>query len=932
MGRTNNNNDAFKEKVRAAIDYTAYFREIIEGFKPVSGGGEQYLGMCPFHGDTKLSLSINVKLGVFNCKGCGERGDIFTFHAAFYKLGGFNEALNDLAQKYGVERPGKPVETKRKATGLLPSAELLKKLQDNLLSDSASLEKLEKTRLLTRKTIEKYGLGLDHKRKRLTIPIYDEHNKLVNVRLYSSTDQEKMISWGKGTGAAVIYGLNDLKEYPLSEPLIICEGEFDRLLLVQAGFQAITHTNGANSFQKEWTQLFNGRHVVLVYDADQGGRDGAEKTKGLLSRSVSSLRIIDLQEAGLVEGTKESNDVTDMARALPDWPDRLRKVIDEAQCIDLASMPVSEQSEGLDYAKIFIKHIEQSGCICRLGRNGDLMTPISNFTLKPIRRIMVEDQEVLEAELTVADDQESSCKLTLWPSHWSNKTAFKRQIGVLGAGFVGSESDLQELKVMLSKKECPTLEGKTKLGIHEHNGEWVFAATDKSLSANGEITDLIHWEKEGTDAEYRVGKIKPTVKDDFVAAAESLLRYNSWDITAPVLAWMVSLPFKERLKNAVPQLFSQFPILLLWGERGAGKTKTAETVIAPFFSRSTGLAKIDEMTKYTLMLDVSSTNLLPRIYDEYKPSKMKDWQRKEVSNVLRSTYNSAVGKRGNVGSEGLEQKEYSYTAPVCLIGEQVFTESALKERIIEVEYSKKKREHCEFPIEKFVLMNLAGVGFSYIRWSLGVMDAEIEKVWKEEFVNVSSLFKDRLQQNVATVRMGLRFWFRFLREEGVNVDKGLMEAAFDSIDQSQVENLLEGGERQKTDVDMIIESMAAMASSPNKEIRSQYEYVVGADTICFRLQTLYPAWRKWAKDHQFDGEILDENSFKKQLKMQSYYIDNRSLTTFKVSGGEIKRLKAWKLDLLKMENLGLDVSGFGLDDEENINDDLFNQGNYETPF
>lgn len=36
--------------------------------------GKDYLGLCPFHGDTKPSLSINPEKGVFHCLGCGRKG------------------------------------------------------------------------------------------------------------------------------------------------------------------------------------------------------------------------------------------------------------------------------------------------------------------------------------------------------------------------------------------------------------------------------------------------------------------------------------------------------------------------------------------------------------------------------------------------------------------------------------------------------------------------------------------------------------------------------------------------------------------------------------------------------------------------------------------------------------------------------------------
>ena len=40
---------------------------------------EKNKAVCPFHGDSDPSLSFSDSKGVFNCFGCGERGNILTF-------------------------------------------------------------------------------------------------------------------------------------------------------------------------------------------------------------------------------------------------------------------------------------------------------------------------------------------------------------------------------------------------------------------------------------------------------------------------------------------------------------------------------------------------------------------------------------------------------------------------------------------------------------------------------------------------------------------------------------------------------------------------------------------------------------------------------------------------------------------------------------
>lgn len=43
------------------------------------------LRLCPFHKDTSPSLSLSNEKGVFNCFGCGKKGNIITFYAELKK-------------------------------------------------------------------------------------------------------------------------------------------------------------------------------------------------------------------------------------------------------------------------------------------------------------------------------------------------------------------------------------------------------------------------------------------------------------------------------------------------------------------------------------------------------------------------------------------------------------------------------------------------------------------------------------------------------------------------------------------------------------------------------------------------------------------------------------------------------------------------------
>lgn len=87
------------ETLKAAIDPELYYRAMgVEGKGKANGGG-WILALCPLHGDSDPSLSINLKHGGFQCFGCGEKGDLIAFHAKLNHMT-FQDAMTDLARRF----------------------------------------------------------------------------------------------------------------------------------------------------------------------------------------------------------------------------------------------------------------------------------------------------------------------------------------------------------------------------------------------------------------------------------------------------------------------------------------------------------------------------------------------------------------------------------------------------------------------------------------------------------------------------------------------------------------------------------------------------------------------------------------------------------------------------------------------------------------
>ena len=87
------------DTLKAAIDPERYYKETgVEGKGKPNGQG-WILAVCPLHGDSAPSLSINLKHGGFQCFGCGEKGDLIKFHSLLYRMT-FSDAMKDLARRF----------------------------------------------------------------------------------------------------------------------------------------------------------------------------------------------------------------------------------------------------------------------------------------------------------------------------------------------------------------------------------------------------------------------------------------------------------------------------------------------------------------------------------------------------------------------------------------------------------------------------------------------------------------------------------------------------------------------------------------------------------------------------------------------------------------------------------------------------------------
>src|ERR1700752_4696393 len=139
-----------------------------------------------------------------------------------------------------------------------PSLDLVSRYHDALtLRIRAYLNR----RGITDAVIDLHLLGWNG--ERIAIPIFDRDGSLAFFKLARDPDDPRSgPKMTKPAGStAELYGWERVRTKPCR--IVICEGEFDRLVLETHGFAAVTSTGGAGVFRAEWAEAF--REIPEVY-------------------------------------------------------------------------------------------------------------------------------------------------------------------------------------------------------------------------------------------------------------------------------------------------------------------------------------------------------------------------------------------------------------------------------------------------------------------------------------------------------------------------------------------------------------------------------------------------------------------------------------------------------------------------------------------
>lgn len=705
-----------------------------------------------------------------------------------------------------------------------------------------------------------------HSKKQEIVAVYDyqdeQGNLLFQVVKYHPKAFRQRRPDGKG---GWIWNLQGVKRvlYRLPElikganPVFIVEGEKDVENLSTWNLTATTCPMGVKKWKPEYNKYLENREVIVTPDNDKQGKQHMEQVANEVFEKAKSVRYLELPNL------KWQQDITD-------W---MQKGGTKEGLLRLAKRAPEFDPTRAVY--------QQNGAYQKRGEG-----PITNFTILPKVRVQVDGLEYLKASITTQKRKEYQ-DLQFNPDSWISKRNFKKALGgLLDVEYKGSEDDIQDIKGILASQNPPIKRGIKTTGLHQIEREWLYVEEELSLDKNGPREDVIYLSENA----YRVSilKEKPLTASNLNEILEYLFNFNSDDVVYPLLGFCFACFVKQR----VFPLTNQNPLLVAWGEKDSGKTATLNKIIRRLFGIQASPENIGHPTEFGFVRVISSSNVAPILFDEHKPGKISQVQKDRISEMIRSVYNQTRLTRG---TPTLGIVEFIFSAPVVISGEMGLTELSIKDRIIEVYFSKKKIENKKNVFDRLTKCALGALGKDFLLWTLSLKDKQLKEIWQEQLEAVDKELEDRLRENTAHARLGLALFSQYLQSRE---KEPIYSDTLATIDETQKTNILE--ESNKSIVDSIIEVFSLMVE--DKTLEEEKHFKVDSDLqLALYVSGIYPLFRRWVYDHKWEGEILDKTSFLKQLKEAKYFLKNASIRfSTKIRWGPY-------LDLLKMDYLEIEA-------------------------
>jgi DNA primase len=332
---------SFADRVKQQADIVRVVGEYIR----LKKSGQNYTGLCPFHGEKTPSFAVHPVKQIFHCFGCGKGGDVFSFVMEMEKCP-FPEAVRIVAEKCGIALPRPKERSPEERKENQQRAVLIEMHRE---SQTFFVKQLETTgegraarayledRGLDKDTIARFGIGyapsggdallrhlkakyaeklliesglisrdqsggrlFDRFRRRITFPIANESGKIVAFGCRAlGDDQPKYLNSPETpvySKSNVLYHLDRAKDALRRQDFaVLVEGYMDAIAVARAGISNVVASCGTSLAEPQIKLLGRfTKRVIVNYDPDSAGQAAAERSVSLLLEHDFEVKVLAL--------------------------------------------------------------------------------------------------------------------------------------------------------------------------------------------------------------------------------------------------------------------------------------------------------------------------------------------------------------------------------------------------------------------------------------------------------------------------------------------------------------------------------------------------------------------------------------------------------------------------------------------------------------
>ena len=378
---------SFADRVKQQADIVRVIGEYVR----LKKSGQNFTGLCPFHGEKTPSFAVHPVKQIFHCFGCGKGGDVFTFVMEMEKCP-FPEAVRIVAEKCGIPipRPKERTPEERKEnqqrTALIEmhreAQSFFVKQLETTAEGKAARAYLE-DRGLDVETIARFGIGyapaggdilfrylkqkyaekllaesgllsradggraFDRFRRRITFPIANESGKIVAFGCRAlGDDQPKYLNSPESpiySKSGVLYHLDRAKDALRRQDFaVLVEGYMDAIAVARAGISNVVASCGTSLAEPQIKLLGRfTKRVIVNYDPDVAGQAATERSISLLLENDFEVRVLALPPIGDKKADPDlfirEKGAEAYIKALKDSPPYVDYLIDRARKMDLTT-------------------------------------------------------------------------------------------------------------------------------------------------------------------------------------------------------------------------------------------------------------------------------------------------------------------------------------------------------------------------------------------------------------------------------------------------------------------------------------------------------------------------------------------------------------------------------------------------------------------